>query len=210
VLPLAVDLRGAHKSFGSVQAVRGVALAVGSGEVMAFLGPNGAGKTPAIDMILGLSRPDAGAAGVYGMAPRQAVRKGLVSAVMQTGGLLKDLTVAETAQYTARLFAVSRPIGEVLERAGTTKIADRRAGKCPGGEQQRLRFAMALIPDPRLLILDEPAQGMDVAGRRGFWTAIRDNAARGQTIIFRTRTRRWLHRPHRLNGAGALIRRTCH
>ena len=115
VLPLAVELRGVRKSFGSVQAVRGVALAVGSGEVMAFLGPNGAGKTSTIDMILGLSRPDAGAVEVYGMAPRQAVRKGLVSAVMQTGGLLKDLTVAETVQYTARLFAVSRPAGEVLD-----------------------------------------------------------------------------------------------
>jgi ABC-2 type transport system ATP-binding protein len=98
VLPLAVELREVHKSFGSVQAVRGVALAITSGEVMAFLGPNGAGKTSTIDMILGLSRPDAGAVEVYGMAPRQAVRKGLVSVVMQSGGLLKDLTVTETAQ----------------------------------------------------------------------------------------------------------------
>lgn len=81
VLPLAVDLRSVRKSFGSVQAARGVALTVGSGEVMAFLGPNGAGKTSTIDMILGLSRPDAGAVEVYGMALRQAVRKGLVSAV---------------------------------------------------------------------------------------------------------------------------------
>jgi ABC-2 type transport system ATP-binding protein len=76
VLPLAVDLRGVRKSFGPVQAMRGVTLAVGSGEVMAFLGPNGAGKTSTIDMILGLSRPDAGQVEVYGMAPRQAVRKG--------------------------------------------------------------------------------------------------------------------------------------
>ena len=183
---LAVDLRGVHKSFGSVQAVRGVELAVGPGEVMAFLGPNGAGKTSTIDMILGLSRPDAGAVEVYGMAPRQAVRKGLVSAVMQTGALLKDLTVAETAEYTARLFAVSRPVAEVLERAGITAIAGRRVGKCSGGEQQRLRFAMALIPDPELLILDEPTQGMDVEGRRSFWKAIRDDAAAGRTIIFAT------------------------
>jgi ABC-2 type transport system ATP-binding protein len=186
VPPLAVDLRGAHKSFGPVQAVRGVALAIASGEVMAFLGPNGAGKTSTIDMILGLSRPDAGSVEVYGMAPRQAVRRGLVSAVMQTGGLLKDLTVAETAQYTARLFAVSRPVGEVLERAGITAIAGRRVGKCSGGEQQRLRFAMALIPDPELLILDEPTQGMDVAGRRDFWKAIREDAALGRTIVFAT------------------------
>jgi len=185
-LALAVDLRDVRKSFGSVQAVRGVALAVGAGEVMAFLGPNGAGKTSTIDMILGLSRPDAGAVQVYGMAPRQAVRKGLVSAVMQTGGLLKDLTVAETVQYTAALFAVSRPVAEVLERAGITGIAGRRVGKRSGGEQQRPRFAMALIPDPELLILDEPTQGMDVEGRRSFWTAIREDAARGRTIIFAT------------------------
>ncbi|MGD0068489.1 MAG: ABC transporter ATP-binding protein [Streptosporangiaceae bacterium] len=161
-------------------------LAVGAGEVMAFLGPNGAGKTSTIDMILGLSRPAAGAVQVYGMAPRQAVRKGLVAAVMQTGGLLKDLTVAERVQYTARLFAVSRPVAEVLERAGITAIAGRRVGKCSGGEQQRLRFAMALIPDPELLILDEPTRGMDVEGRRAFWTAIREDATRGQTIIFAT------------------------
>jgi ABC-2 type transport system ATP-binding protein len=186
VPPLAVDLRGVRKSFGSVQAVRGVTLAVGSGEVMAFLGPNGAGKTSTIDMILGLSRPDTGAVEVYGMAPRQAVRKGLVSAVMQAGGLLKDLTVAETVQYTAGLFAVSRPVGEVLERAGITAIAGRRVGRCSGGEQQRLRFAMALIPDPELLILDEPTQGMDVEGRRGFWKAIRDDAALGRTVVFAT------------------------
>jgi ABC-2 type transport system ATP-binding protein len=186
VLPLAVDLRGVRKSFGPVQAVRGVTLAIGSGEVMAFLGPNGAGKTSTIDMILGLSRPDDGAVEVYGIAPRQAVRKGLVSAVMQTGGLLKDLTVTETVQYTASLFAVSRPAGEVLERAGITAIAGRLVGKCSGGEQQRLRFAMALIPDPDLLILDEPTQGMDVEGRRGFWTTIREDAARGRTIIFAT------------------------
>jgi ABC-2 type transport system ATP-binding protein len=88
--------------------------------------------------------------------------------------------------YTARLFAVSRPVGEVLERAGITAIAGRRVGKCSGGEQQRLRFAMALIPDPELLILDEPTQGMDVAGRRGFWKAIREDAASGRTIVFAT------------------------
>jgi len=184
--PPAVALRDVHKHFGSVQAVRGVALTIGAGEVSAFLGPNAAGKTSTIDMILGLSRPDAGEVEVYGMAPRQAVRKGLVSAVMQTGGLLKDLTVAETAQYTASLFAVSRPVGEVLERAGITAIAARRVGKCSGGEQQRLRFAMALIPDPQLLILDEPTQGMDVEGRRDFWKAIRDDAALGRTIVFAT------------------------
>jgi ABC-2 type transport system ATP-binding protein len=105
---------------------------------------------------------------------------------MQSGGLLKDFTVEETVLYTSKLFAVSRPVGEVLERAGIAGIADRLVGKCSGGEQQRLRFAMALLPDPELLLLDEPTQGMDVEGRRDFWQAIRNDAARGRTIVFAT------------------------
>jgi ABC-2 type transport system ATP-binding protein len=184
--PLAVDLVNVHKSFGSVQAVRGVDLAIDTGEIVAFLGPNGAGKTSTIDIILGLSRPSTGVVSVFGMQPRQAITRGLVSAVMQTGGLLKDLTVAETIQYTASLFAQSDSPGEVLKRAGISGIADRRVGKCSGGEQQRLRFAMALLPDPELLVLDEPTTGMDVEGRRGFWTAIRQDAAQGRTVLFAT------------------------
>jgi ABC-2 type transport system ATP-binding protein len=185
-MPAAVRLRQVHKRFGRVEALRGIDLTVRSGEVMAFLGPNGAGKTSTIDIILGLSSPSAGEVQVYAMSPRRAVTRGLVSAVMQTGGLLKDLTVAETVAYTAKLFATSRPVTEVLERAGITGIANRRVGKCSGGEQQRLRFAMALVPDPELLILDEPTQGMDVEGRRDFWRAIRQDAAKGRTIVFAT------------------------
>ena len=183
---VAVHLRDVHKSFGSVKAVRGVDLTIRSGEVLAFLGPNGAGKTSTIDLVLGLAQPTSGDVKVYGMAPRRAITKGLVSAVMQNGGLLKDFTVRETVLYTSKLFAASRPVGEVLERAGIAGIADRLVGKCSGGEQQRLRFAMALLPDPELLLLDEPTQGMDVEGRREFWQAIRDDAARGRTIVFAT------------------------
>jgi ABC-2 type transport system ATP-binding protein len=184
--PLAIGLRGVHKNFGSVEAVKGIDLDIASGEIVAFLGPNGAGKTSTIDIILGLSRPTSGEVSVFGMQPRQAITRGLVSAVMQTGGLLKDLTVAETAQYTASLFAHSTPVGEVLKRAGISGIADRRVGKCSGGEQQRLRFAMALLSDPELLILDEPTTGMDVEGRRSFWGAIRQDAAMGRTVLFAT------------------------
>jgi ABC-2 type transport system ATP-binding protein len=186
ITPSAVDLRGVHKTFGTVRAVRGIDLVVRHGEVMAFLGPNGAGKTSTIDMILGLSQPTAGEVEVFGMEPRQAIVRGLVSAVMQSGGLLKDLTVAETVRYTAALFAASRPVAEVLARAGIEPIKDRLVGKCSGGEQQRLRFALALVPDPELLILDEPTQGMDVEGRRGFWKAIHEDAAKGRTIVFAT------------------------
>jgi ABC-2 type transport system ATP-binding protein len=105
---------------------------------------------------------------------------------MQTGGLLKDLTVRETVEYTASLFANTRPVDDVLERAGIAGIAGRRVAKCSGGEQQRLRFAMALLSDPALLLLDEPTTGMDVEGRRAFWSAIRSDAESGRTVLFAT------------------------
>ena len=182
----AISLSGVTKDFGSVHAVRGVDLTIHQGEIVAFLGPNGAGKTSTIDILLGLSRPTAGEVEVLGMAPSRAISRGLVAAVMQTGGLLKDLTVRETVQYTASLFASSEPIADVLARAGITGIADRRVGKCSGGEQQRLRFAMALVSDPALLLLDEPTTGLDVEGRRTFWSAIRADAEAGRTVLFAT------------------------
>lgn len=185
-VPAAIQLRGVHKSFGSVHAVQGVDLTIKSGEIVAFLGPNGAGKTTTIDMILGLSRPSEGQVAVYGMTPHQAIGRGLISAVMQSGGLLKDFTIAETARYTASLFVKPRPVAEVLRRAGIEDIQDRLVGKCSGGEQQRLRFAMALLSDPELLVLDEPTTGMDVEGRRSFWGAIRQDAEQGRTVLFAT------------------------
>ncbi len=182
----AVQLTGVTKDFGPVHAVRGIDLEIGPGEMVAFLGPNGAGKTTTIDMILGLSRPSSGSVEVFGMPPRQAIARGLVAAVMQTGGLLKDLTVRETVQYTASLFADTKPADEVLDTAGIAGIAERKVAKCSGGEQQRLRFAMALLSDPALLLLDEPTTGMDVEGRRSFWAAIREDARQGRSVLFAT------------------------
>jgi ABC-2 type transport system ATP-binding protein len=183
---LAIDLQNLTKRYGDVIAVNDLTLQVASGEIVAFLGPNGAGKTTTIDMMLGLTRPNAGSVAIYGKSPSDAIARGEIAAVMQTGGLLKEFTVEETVAYTASLYRTARPIAEVLDRAGIAEIANRRVGKCSGGEQQRLRFAMALLSDPRLLILDEPTSGMDVEGRREFWSAIRQDATRGRTILFAT------------------------
>ena len=184
--PVAISLQGLTKTFGAVRAVRGIDLTIRQGEVVAFLGPNGAGKTTTIDMILGLAEPTSGTARVFGLEPHDAIRHGLVSAVMQTGGLLKDLTVRETLDYTASLFAHSVPVAEILTTAGLTELASRPVGKCSGGEQQRLRFGMALVSDPELVILDEPTTGMDVTSRRAFWEKIHADAQKGRTVVFAT------------------------
>ncbi|HEY9483283.1 MAG TPA: ABC transporter ATP-binding protein [Micromonosporaceae bacterium] len=182
----AVDLRGVTKRYGPVTAVDDLTLAIEPGEIVAFLGPNGAGKTTTVDMMLGLSRPDAGSVAVHGRKPADAIARGEVAAVMQTGGLLKDLTVAETVRLTATLFPHALRAVEVLDRAGIADIGDRLVGKCSGGQQQRLRFALALLSDPLLMVLDEPTTGMDVEGRRDFWSAIREDASRGRTVLFAT------------------------
>src|SRR4051794_6892406 len=182
----AVRIDGVVKKFGSVTAVDNLSLDIHPGEVVAFLGPNGAGKTTTVDMILGLSNPTSGSVKVFGGDPRRAIALGRVAAVMQTGGLLKDFTVRETVELTASLFRPARPVDEVLDRAGILDIGDRLVGKASGGQQQRLRFALALLSDPDLLILDEPTTGMDVQGRRDFWSAIRSDAARGRTTVFAT------------------------
>jgi ABC-2 type transport system ATP-binding protein len=186
----ALALRGLHKEFsspsGTVRAVQGIDLTIMPGEIVAFLGPNGAGKTTTIDMVLGLSVPSSGTVEVFGRSPDQAIAAGQVAAVMQTGGLLRDITVAETVELTAALFGRTSPAAPFLERAGIADIADRMVAKCSGGQQQRLRFAMALVSEPDILLLDEPTTGMDVEGRREFWSAIREDAAHGRTIVFAT------------------------
>ncbi|MGH3457994.1 ABC transporter ATP-binding protein [Aeromicrobium sp.] len=187
----ALELNGLAKTFrtrgdGVVRAVERVDLTVQPGEVVALLGPNGAGKTTTLDMVLGLTSPTSGDASVFGRPPREAVMAGRISAVLQSGGLLRDLSVRETVQMVASVFEHPQPIDEVLARAGLTRLAARKVAKCSGGEQQRLRFALALLPDPDLLVLDEPTAGMDVAARREFWATMQADAAAGRTVVFAT------------------------
>ncbi|WP_316670291.1 ABC transporter ATP-binding protein [uncultured Propionibacterium sp.] len=170
---------------GRIEAVKDVSLTVRAGEIVALLGPNGAGKSTTIDMILGLTRPDAGSVRVFGGAPLEASRSGRTAVVAQSGGLLADSTVYQTMRVLAALYP-EPDIGSCMDRAGIIDLADRQVAKCSGGEQQRLRFALALLPDPDLLILDEPTAGMDVQARHDFWREIRVEAQAGRTIVFAT------------------------
>ncbi|WP_225976631.1 ABC transporter ATP-binding protein [Corynebacterium sp. 5A] len=169
-----------------VRALQDVSLKISSGEIIALLGPNGAGKSTLIDLLLGLTTPSSGEVSICGTTPRQAVSRGQIGAVLQTGGLLPDLTVESTVRLIASTYPSTQPVEEVLERANLSTIRRRRVQACSGGEQQRLRFALALLGSPTFLILDEPTAGMDPTARRNFWASMRTHASHGTTILFAT------------------------
>lgn len=199
-----ISARGVSMSFpdgagGRTQALDGVDLSVTRGEVLALLGPNGAGKTTLLDTLLGLTVPESGQVLVEGDTPRAAVQSGRLSALLQTGGLLPDLTAAETVRMVAALHRDPADVDEVMDIAGVRPFASRPVGKCSGGQQQRLRFALALLPRPEIIILDEPTAGMDVSARHEFWTRMRTQADDGATVIFAT---------HYLEEAEQFARRT--
>jgi ABC-2 type transport system ATP-binding protein len=174
------------KSFGHVQAVSGVSLTITPGEIVALLGPNGAGKTTTIDMILGLTRPDKGTVTLFGTTPAQAVLAGEVGGMLQTGSPPQYLNVRELITMVASLYPHALDVDEVLKMTGTTEIAKRSTVKLSGGQTQRVRFAVALVADPDLLVLDEPTAAIDVEGRRDFWNIMRSVAASGKTVLFAT------------------------
>jgi ABC-2 type transport system ATP-binding protein len=166
--------------------VRGIDLTIDTGETVALLGPNGAGKSTTIDMILGLAEPDGGTVSVLGGSPNAAVDSGWVGAMLQTGALIRDLSVGELIAMVASLYPEPLEVRETLELTGLADIAEQRTQKLSGGQTQRVRFAVALVSNPRLLVLDEPTVAMDVEGRHSFWITMREQAARGRTILFAT------------------------
>ncbi len=182
----AIEARTLSKSYGSIEAVRGIDLDVAAGETVALLGPNGAGKSTTIDMILGLSRPDGGAVSVFGGSPAAAIDGGLVGAMLQSGGLIRDLSVRELVAMVASLYPEPLEVADALALTGLQEVASQRTQKLSGGQTQRVRFAVALVSNPRLLVLDEPTVAMDVEGRRSFWGTMRELASRGKTILFAT------------------------
>ncbi|MDP9094822.1 MAG: ABC transporter ATP-binding protein [Actinomycetota bacterium] len=185
-----IQLSGLAKSFrssaGPVHAVRGIDVSIAPGETVALLGPNGAGKSTTIDMMLGLSRPDAGTVSVFGMSPAQAIASGAVGAMLQVGGVIQHLSVRELITMVASLYPEPLGVDEVIELTKIGDLADRKTSKLSGGQTQRLRFAICLVSNPDLLVLDEPTVALDVEGRRDFWTTMRAFASRGKTVIFAT------------------------
>jgi ABC-2 type transport system ATP-binding protein len=185
-----IRLDGLVKTFpspqGPVRAVRGVDIAIERGETVALLGPNGAGKSTTIDMLLGLATPDAGTVSLFGGTPEAAIAAGRVGAMLQTGALLRDLTVRELVSMMAALYPDPLGVEEVLDLTGLTAAAAQRTEKLSGGQAQRVRFAVALVSNPDLLVLDEPTVAMDVESRHGFWATMRAFAARGKTVVFAT------------------------
>jgi ABC-2 type transport system ATP-binding protein len=169
-----------------VPAVSGVDLTIHAGEIVALLGPNGAGKSTTIDMLLGLTHSDAGSVRVLGRPPREAVAAGEVGVMLQTGSLIRDLSVRELVTMIASLYPAPLDVDGLMQLVGIEAIADRRTQKLSGGETQRVRFALALACDPALLVLDEPTVAMDVEARHAFWTTMRVFAARGKTVLFAT------------------------
>ena len=147
-----VELHGLEKSFstpkGVVRAVREVELSIHAGEIVALLGPNGAGKSTTIDMLLGLTHPDAGAVRLLGRSPREATAAGAVGVMLQVGSLLRDLSVRELLTMIASLYPAPLGIADVLNLVGIDAIAGRRTQKLSGGETQRVRFALALVSNP--------------------------------------------------------------
>jgi ABC-2 type transport system ATP-binding protein len=182
----AVSLTAVTKSFGAVRAVDGLTLAIPRGQTVALLGPNGAGKSTTIGMLLGLIPPDSGKAALFGLDPVQAVRQGLAGAMPQEGGLIPRVTVGELLTFLAGTYPAPLPLDQVLALAQMTGLQDRRVDKLSGGQAQRVRFAMALVGDPDLIILDEPTAALDVEARREFWNSMRTLVGRGTTILFST------------------------
>ncbi len=185
-----IRLKGLVKSFdgpdGPIRAVRGIDVQIAAGETVALLGPNGAGKSTTIDMLLGLLEPDQGTVTVFGRSPSEAVAQGAVGAMLQTGALIKDLSVRELVTMMASLYPAPLDVEEVLRLTGASAYADQRTQKLSGGQTQRVRSAVALVSNPELLVLDEPTAAMDVEGRHSFWTTMREFAARGKTVLFAT------------------------
>ncbi|WP_084960169.1 ABC transporter ATP-binding protein [Thermoactinospora rubra] len=183
---MSISLHAVSKSYGAVRAVQEVSLEVRPGQTVALLGHNGAGKSTTIGMLLGLTAPDAGRVAVCGAEPSRAVAEGRIAAMLQDTGMMPGVKVGELVELARRCYPRPLPAERALRLAGLDGLAARRVDKLSGGQAQRLRFAVAVVADPDVLVLDEPTRALDVKARVEFWAAMRAFAATGRTVLFAT------------------------
>lgn len=185
----AIEIDHLSKSFGACTAVSDLTLSIRQGEIFSLLGVNGAGKTTALRMLCGLTHADSGEIRILGHPAGSAKAKSLLGLSPQETAVAENLTARENLTLAARIHGMSRTDAHraadaMIDRLSLVLIADRRAGKLSGGWQRRLSIAMALIPDPAVLVLDEPTLGLDVLARRELWEVVR--GLRGKTTVLLT------------------------
>jgi ABC-2 type transport system ATP-binding protein len=181
-----VSFENVSKRYGPLTAVDGLSLDLRPGETVALLGPNGAGKSTSLDMLLALRKPSSGKIEMFGSDPYHAVKTGRVGAMLQSGGLMPEVTVRELVTLIAGLHPRPVPVATTLRRAGIEQVADQRVDRLSGGQTQRVRFALAIAGESDLIVLDEPTTAMDVETRRRFWAQMKEEVAEGKTLLFAT------------------------
>jgi ABC-2 type transport system ATP-binding protein len=184
----AISVRGLHKSYGDLEAVRGVDFDIHEGEVFGLLGPNGAGKTTTVEILEGYRSRTAGEVTVLGHDPQDPGPefRQRIGVVLQQSELWPNLSVRETHRVFAGYYAHPRDIDEVIELVGLTEKRDARVKTLSGGQKRRLDLGVALVGDPDLVFLDEPTTGFDPAARRAAWEMIRSLRSLGKTVLLTT------------------------
>lgn len=184
----AIRVRGLRKSYGTLEAVKGIDLEVRRGEVFALLGPNGAGKTTTLEILEGYRERSGGAVSVLGHDPGQRDRRlqERVGICLQTTGIERYLSVVEVIRLYRGYYPAPRPVDELLDLVGLTEQADQRVRRLSGGQRRRLDLALALCGDPELLFLDEPTTGFDPTARRQAWEMVRRLTGSGRTVLLTT------------------------
>jgi ABC-2 type transport system ATP-binding protein len=195
--PLA-QLCAARKRYARITALDGVDLSLQSGEVLALLGANGAGKSTAIALLLGLQKPDAGSAELFGRTPDTLAVCQRIGVMLQSAGIPDNVKVAELLDLTRSYYPAPRSVADCVALAGLDGLLDRRYGRLSGGQQRRVQFALAICGNPEVLFLDEPTTGLDIDARQRMWATIRELVAAGTGVLLTT---------HYLEEAEALAQR---